>query len=144
MKASVRNALVDTVALISGTALAVTGLVLRYVLPHGSGSLMAQGMGWRAQERPVTLLWGMTRHEWGEIHFYCALALLGILALHVGLHWRWVLGMVGGKPGNSHSGRRLALGALALLLLAALAASPFLFETEQMTRGELLEIRALP
>jgi len=76
------NFLIDTLLLVLIVSLAATGLLLRYVLPPGSrgGSDLS--------------LWGWTRHEWGDLHFWIALALAALLVLHVALHWSWVCATV--------------------------------------------------
>jgi hypothetical protein len=72
--------------LIAGTMLsvAVTGIVLRYALPPGSG---------RRHGRGGLAFWGWSRHEWCDIHFWCATAVMGLLLLHVALHWNWLRSM---------------------------------------------------
>jgi hypothetical protein len=71
----------------------------------------------------------MDRHEWGQIHFWIALALMGALALHLFLHWRWIVCMVKGRP-REGSGVRVALAIVGVLALAGLAAAPFLGQVE--------------
>jgi hypothetical protein len=70
--------------------LAITGFVMRYVLPPGTGGLGQElhggaGRGVKAQE-----LWSMTRHEWGSIHFYMAVVFVVLMITHIILHWRWI------------------------------------------------------
>ena len=50
-------------------ALAGTGLVLHWVLPPGSGP---------------------SRHTWRDLHAWLALGFLGLVSLHLSLHWGWV------------------------------------------------------
>jgi len=49
-----------------------TGLLLHGKLPPGSG---------RAS------IWGLTRHEWGDIHLVLACTFIVLIVLHLGLHW---------------------------------------------------------
>ncbi len=79
MKRGTLNFFVDAVTLLVAVALAATGLLERYVLPPGSGRHRA------------TL--GLTRHEWGDLHFWLAVAAIGLVFVHLALHWRWVFGM---------------------------------------------------
>lgn len=72
------NFIIDVLTLILILSLAATGLLLRYVLPPGSRG--GSGLS----------LWGWTRHDWGDIHFWIAAALAVLLVLHVALHWNWV------------------------------------------------------
>jgi hypothetical protein len=110
------NFLVDGVAFAAFVFLAATGVLVRWVLPPGSGHF--------------TTLWGMDRHEWGHVHFWTAVALLAALALHLFLHWRWILHMVKGRP-RQGSGIRVALAVVGIIGLAGLAAAPFFGPLEQ-------------
>ena len=110
------NFLIDSVAFVAFVFLTTTGILTRYVLPPGSG-------------RFVTL-WGLDRHGWGDIHFWIAVVLLGVLALHLVLHWRWVACMVRGQQSEA-SGSRVALGVVGLAGLLALAAAPLLTPVER-------------
>lgn len=85
-----------------------TGLILAYVLPHGSGQ--------------ATLL-GVRRHEWGDIHFWLSVGLIALMVVHLALHWAWVcattsnLLKLGHADGRS-SRHRLVSGIVVLALLA--------------------------
>ncbi|MCC7145115.1 MAG: DUF4405 domain-containing protein [Phycisphaeraceae bacterium] len=70
---------VDGSLLVTGVCLLTTGLMLYWVLPQGSRS--AAVLGW-------------TRHEWGDIHFWLAMTMLGLLGLHLTLNWNWVCNTV--------------------------------------------------
>ena len=43
----------------------------------------------------MLLLWGLTRHQWGDIHFWLSLGFLGILFVHIVLHWQWIVTVIG-------------------------------------------------
>lgn len=32
---------------------------------------------------------GWDRHEWGDLHSWLSYAFLGLIVLHMALHWRW-------------------------------------------------------
>jgi len=115
MNRSTANAVVDAVAFAAFVFLAATGVLIRYVLPPGSGH--------------ISSLWGMDRHEWGQIHFWIAVALFAVLAFHLLLHWRWIVCTIQGRP-REGSGGRLTLALLAILALVGLAASPFFVAVE--------------
>jgi hypothetical protein len=63
-------------------------LILKYRLPPGTGGGRRRiyGLG----RSNLSVQWGLSRHEWGEIHFCLALALVGLIAIHLWLHWNWV------------------------------------------------------
>jgi hypothetical protein len=112
------NILVDAVAFAAMLLLVATGILMRYVLPPGSGRFLA--------------LWGMDRHGWGDIHFWIAVTLVTTVALHVVLHWSWVVGVVKGRS-PERSVLRITVTLVGLLLLLGAAISPFLAPpTEQM------------
>jgi hypothetical protein len=75
------NFVVDLAACVAMILLAATGLIIRYVLPAGSG-----GRGGGSQ----LLLWGFGRHDWGALHFWLSVALGVLIVLHIVLHWSWV------------------------------------------------------
>lgn len=72
------NYLVDVLTFGVILAMTATGLILRFVLPPGSGG--------RA-------LGQWTRHDWGDLHFWLAAGLGAIIVLHVALHWAWICGL---------------------------------------------------
>jgi hypothetical protein len=104
------NFVIDTVAFAAIVLLAATGALIHYVLPPGSGHF--------------SQLWGMDRHQWGEIHFFLAIVLLCAVVVHLFLHWHWVVRMVQGRPGRG-SVIRICVAIVAVLALAGLAIAPF-------------------
>jgi len=112
------HVLVDIVAYLVMACLAATGLIMYYRLPPGSGSLG---------------ILGYSRHQWGTVHFYLALALIGLVVLHVALHWKWVRNSFGAlvRP-RAVKKAGAGVGGVALLLVLGLAgagllAAPWLF-----------------
>lgn len=81
MQKTTVNFVVDLAAWVAMILLAATGLIVRYVLPAGSG-----GRGGGSQ----LLLWGFGRHDWGALHFWLSIALGVLIVLHIVLHWSWV------------------------------------------------------
>jgi len=136
------NLIIDIVAFVSAVSLIATGFLLEYSLPPGSGRLGTEGFGPApgGLHRTILLLWGLTRHEWGNIHFYLAISLMASLSLHLLLHWQWIACMVQGKP-REGSGIRVAVGILGLVSLLALAVAPFLSSTDRMSRGQVFQER---
>ncbi len=81
MRRSTLNLLIDALSALVMLALIGTGLVVRYILPAGSGG-HGRGGG--------LVLWSLDRHGWGDVHFWLAVAVGALMVLHVALHWRWV------------------------------------------------------
>jgi len=136
MKRVQLNAIIDAVAFVAFMCLASTGLILRYQLPPGSGGAVGRGMGRGSLQQPVELLWGLTRHDWGDYHYWIALALLAVLSVHLFLHWKWIVCVVRGQRTES-SGLRLAVGLFAFVMVTLAVALPLCVGTDTVTRGEL-------
>ena len=114
------NFAVDCLGFAGFVLLTATGVLMRYLLPPGSGH--------------STSIWTLDRHEWGSIHFWIAIAFLAVLAFHLFLHWRWIATLMSGRP-REGSGARIALGTVGLAALLALAIAPFLSPVERASGG---------
>ena len=72
-------------------SLIFTGSIMRWVLPPGSGGGGSGGehlgRGFRGGRGAVQTLWTLTRHQWGDVHFWIAAALVAFILLHLALHW---------------------------------------------------------
>jgi hypothetical protein len=112
------NFIVDAVAFAGFVLLTTTGVLMRYVLPPGSGH--------------YSTIWGLDRHEWGGIHFWVSVVFFSILALHLILHWRWIASVVTRRP-HEGSGFRAALGVVGFATVLALAGAPLLAPVERNT-----------
>jgi hypothetical protein len=138
MKRPTLNFLIDVTAFVAFVFLLSTGLLLRYTLPPGSGRIEGGGTGAGADNRLISLLGGQSRHDWGDFHYWIALVLVAVLALHLVLHWKWIVCMIRGTK-TSASGMRFGVGLASLAALVALAAAPFLVPVEHVARHELRE-----
>lgn len=118
MKRQTLNFLIDALALIGLVFLIATGLFLRYILPPGSGTSLS--------------VWGFTRHEWGDIHFWIAVFIITVVSIHLALHWRWIVCFLQNKP-REGSGTRVALGVAGLMILILISAAPFLSPKEKLS-----------
>ena len=116
MKRSDLHFFVDAVAFAMFVFLVATGVLMEYLLPAGSGY--------------STRLWGLDRHAWGDIHFWIAVAFLTALAVHVYLHWKWIVSVLRGHP-REGSGVRVGLGVVGLVSLLAIAVAPLLSPVER-------------
>ncbi len=86
MTRNMLNFLIDLVTATVMVGMVATGLLIHFVLPAGSGSRR--------------FVWGLARHDWGEVHFWLAMAAIAIVALHLALHWQWVCTMTGRVVGK--------------------------------------------
>ncbi len=116
MRRTTLNFAVEIVTFLAALGMIATGLIVRWVLPPGSGSRRE--------------LWSLTRHEWGDVHFWLAVGLVVLAVVHIALHWNWVCAVAGrwvGRRGNPDTHRdrirRNAYGAaLLVVIFAGLAA----------------------
>ena len=89
MKRTTFNFIVDFLSFISLLGLIFTGMVIGFILPPGTGGrgqLLHDGRG----REDIKELWAMTRHEWGDIHFYLAVLFVSLMIVHIVLHWKWI------------------------------------------------------
>ena len=111
MKRVDRNFLIDSFGFVLFVLLASTGIIMHYILPPGSGKSLT--------------IWGLDRHEWGAIHFWIAVGMLTILALHLIVHWSWITGVFARwKTGEWNY--RAMLGIVGVLALLVLALAPLI------------------
>lgn len=96
-----------------------SGAVLEFTLPARSG--------------PASV-WGLSRHEWGDLHGYLSLAFLLLMAVHLMLHVRYIKSALMGKASREQN-YRLAIGLIGLLSLLALALAPPLSPVDETARG---------
>jgi hypothetical protein len=81
---------IDLAAFLALLMLVSTGLLIEFRLPPGSGGHEPYGHGRRAMERATPVIWDLTRHQWGAIHFWIALSFVALLTVHLVLHWKWI------------------------------------------------------
>lgn len=98
-----QNFIVDLISFVLFTFLGVTGLLIHYILPAGSGHFKE--------------VLGLNRHQWGDIHFTIAIAFLLVLATHVVLHWNWVVCVIKGRVKENIKWRVAAVITLLTVLL---------------------------
>ncbi|MGR8950815.1 MAG: DUF4405 domain-containing protein [Gammaproteobacteria bacterium] len=111
MKRTALNLLVDFLAALSFVGMIATGYILRFPLPPGTNKSL--------------ILWGLSRHQWGDVHFWISLSLLIVLLIHLVLHWQWVVSVVARQFGaaNACQVRTFRSGMLTLLVVGAVLGS---------------------
>ena len=85
MNRTLINIIIDLIAALLFLGMIATGYLLRFPLPPGSNKSY--------------VLWGLSRHEWGDIHFWISLGLLLVMLLHLALHWNWIVTVIGKRCG---------------------------------------------
>jgi len=89
VKRTALNFIVDLISFVNLLGLGFTGFIIKFILPPGSGG---HGQGFRGGrgQGEVKLFWSMSRHEWGDIHFYLAVLFVFLIVVHIILHWGWI------------------------------------------------------
>jgi len=62
-----QNVVVDTLSFVCMIILTITGILIHFKLPKGSKG---------------DTVWGLSRHEWGEFHFWVAAVLIVAITFH--------------------------------------------------------------
>lgn len=125
MKRNSVNFWIDVISFLPMLGLTWTGLLMRYVLPPGTGG--------RHRDQALTV-WGLGRHDYGTVHFYLAIAMVCLIVIHLWLHWSWVCGTVRRLAGRESpaSGREGLYGIIALVVIAALISGGLLWAKSQV------------
>jgi hypothetical protein len=116
------NFVIDALMFMCVSLIAGIGLLIKYVLLPGQERDEVYG-------RNVDLYFmGMDRHEWGSIHLIIAYIAIGLLALHIILHWNMIKGMFRKLVANGK--QRVIAAAVFLALCFAFAAFSFCINPE--------------
>jgi hypothetical protein len=116
------NYIVDAGIAIAFLGVITTGILIRYILPSGSGH---------------TLVWGLGRHDWGGLHFWLASGAVALALLHLILHWQWIwvtsfrLFRGEGEHRSQAGGRIRALVGVAVLVLLTVAIAALLWTAQR-------------
>jgi uncharacterized protein DUF4405 len=121
------NFVINALMFLCLMAMAGLGFLMYYILPPGRGVHAVYGLN-------VNLTWlGWDRHDWGNLHLYLAFILLGLLSVHLSLHWRVIVGLYARLLPDSKLRHRVGLAYLILAVL--LIYFPFLITPEVGEKG---------
>lgn len=81
MNKSKLNYIIDFLAFVSFLITAVSGLAIKFFMPSG----VRQG---RFQE-----FFGIQKGTWSQIHDWFGILLIILVAIHLVLHWDWIVSM---------------------------------------------------
>ena len=122
------NFVIDALMFLCMMVMLGIGFAVKYILPHGKERWADYGGG-------VDLfLFDMERHQWGNIHYYLGLVLLGLLFLHIVLHWDAVLCLYRRLIGSRNW--RIAIASLFVVVNTCFVVTPFLI-TPEVRKNEL-------
>lgn len=111
------NLAVDALMLLALALVAGLGFAMEYVLPPGRSN--GGGMS--------HLLFGLDRHQWGTVHLWAAFILIGLLAVHLILHWSLVKALLRGSLPDVSKRRRVVAvfcGLVVLLMFLPVCLNP--------------------
>lgn len=111
------NFIIDSIALLLLLTLVSTGSLIYLRLPPRTARSLS--------------VWGMNRHEWGEIHFVLALVFVAILILHIILHWHWIKTLCTELTRRASTFQKI-LSLIVIAVIAALVFSPLLSPITQL------------
>ncbi len=116
------NIVIDALMCILLAAISGLGFLMKYVLIPGKERMVKYG-------RQVDLYYlGLDRHEWGVIHLILGLVMLGLLVLHIVLHWSMIKSFFRKLVYNKQLRKPVAI--LFSLLCVFLFVFPFLIKIE--------------
>jgi amino acid transporter len=78
MDRSKLNYIIDALMFIAVIAIGIVGLLLGFVIPTGEAP------------QSEKYLWGLHRHDWGNLHLCLSLTFLALFIIHIILHWPWI------------------------------------------------------
>ncbi len=119
MKQSSLISIIDLLSFVALVAMISTGALLEFTLPIRSGP---------------SSVWGLTRHEWGDWHYYLSLAFLILMSVHLIVHIKYIKSVIVGKASREQN-YRIAIGLVGILTLLALAVAPVVSPVEESSKA---------
>ncbi len=120
MKQSKLIKLVDLLSFVSLTLMLSTGIFLRFILPPRSGG---------------DTVWGLSRHQWGDLHYYLSVLFLFFMSAHLIMHVKFIKTVILGKA-PAEKNYRIAVGVVGLVALITLALAPLVSPVTENQRGQ--------
>ena len=117
MNKSKYNFIIDSLMFICMTAMICLGLLIKYILLPGKERWIVYG------DNVDLYFLGLDRHEWGTIHLIIGFVLLGLLILHIILHWKMILALYSKLIKNKSARIIITVGLIVVFVL--LATFPF-------------------
>lgn len=87
MKKNKLNFIINALLFFCMASMAGIGFLMKYILISGQERWVKYG------SNVDILLFNMDRHKWGTIHLILGFVILGLLVLHIILHWKVLLSM---------------------------------------------------
>ncbi|MGQ3684353.1 MAG: DUF4405 domain-containing protein [Candidatus Loosdrechtia sp.] len=122
MDKSKTNIIIDTLLFLCIIAIIGIGMLMKFILLPGKETVAVYG------EQVQVFFRGMDRHEWGAIHLAVVYVFLGLLTLHIILHWKMIVAMYHRLIGNKVA--RCMVLVLIAVIGVFLAVFPLFIEPE--------------
>ena len=133
---------INALALMAFTLMISTSIILKWILPPGSGRVETLMRGGHGREKTMMTLMGFSRHEWGEVHFYISIVFLTLLVVHLVLHWNWIRSTAWGtKQCPQPISRKLITVGIVTFVVFALSL-PWILEKKESSKSEFMERQA--
>ncbi len=111
------NFIIDILMFFCLAAMAGIGLLMKYILIPGKDRVLVYG-------RNVELyFWNLDRHQWGTVHMIVSFCMLGLLGIHIILHWKAVISQF--KSWVAKKSFRRALTVIFVIICFVLVYFPF-------------------
>lgn len=120
MRRSTLIKIIDLLSFVALTLMISTGTLLKYTLPPRSGG---------------SEVWDLTRHDWGNIHFYISVGFLLLITTHLLAHARFIKSVITGKA-STEKNYRIAVGMLGLIALILLSFAPVTSTVTEVEKGQ--------
>jgi len=129
MEKSKINFVIDALMFLCMAAIIGIGFLMKFSLIPGKERYLKYG------KNVELFLSGMDRHEWGTIHLVIGFVLIGLLAIHIILHWKMILAMYRQLIG-SQIARRITASAFIIVSAMFITFSFFVqIEVQEIKRG---------
>ncbi len=110
----------DFISFITLMLMLSTGVFLRYTLPPRSGG---------------DEVWGLSRHDWGNIHYYLSIVFLVLMSAHLLAHVKFIKSVIIGEA-QADKFYRIVAGVIGLIALIALSFAPVVSPVTEMNKGQ--------
>ncbi len=119
------NFLVDAVGYFALMVLIGTGIIMAFILLPGRERVVGD---------PTSIM-GLTRHDWGDVHFWASIAFLAAILLHIILHWSWIVSVLRTMIQGNPYPLLIVTFVVSILLIAFPFFTPWGYEDDEVERG---------